>query len=163
MISTCSAMGYLASQRLAERSRLLKLWIWVLELIKTEICFQSRLLPEVFCKVADWCGDPEVGRAFSELAAAVGYGSAREFSDVWQGFVTAEIWRALKPPELQTLRELGTFLGSTGREDQLVKLNACRSLLEQLLQAAETEQRQQTGLYRYFGFAAGVTLVLWLG
>lgn len=163
IIGAGSALGYLAAHSLRERCRLLQLWIWVVEILKTEICFQSRLLPEVLRRVAELVDDPEIGKAFQELAQAVEYGADLDFTGAWRQFAAAPVWRALKPPERGILRELGAFLGSTGREDQLAKLNSCKSQLEQICQIAEADNRKQAGLYRYLGFAAGAALVLWLG
>jgi stage III sporulation protein AB len=163
IIGASSAWGCLAAHRFTERCRLLRVWIWVLEIVKTEIYFQARLLPEVLQKVATLVNDREIGNLFRQLAASVEYGAVVGWTDGWRELLVAACWKSLKPAEKEVLQQLGLFLGSTDRQDQLAKLNTAKFNLEQLLLAATTEERKQVGLYRYLGFAAGAMLVLWLG
>jgi stage III sporulation protein AB len=160
VIIASTVWGCLAAQRLTERCRLLQIWIWVVEIIKTEIYFQSRLLPEVFQKVAVMVNDREIARLFRELAVTAEYGSPVGFAVGWHAMLAQARWKSLKPPEREILRQLGLFLGGTDRRDQLAKLNAGQVHLEQTLTTATAEQRRQVGLYRYLGFAVGATLVL---
>jgi stage III sporulation protein AB len=160
VITASTVWGCLAAQRFTERCRLLQIWIWAVEIIKTEIYFQSQLLPEVFRKVAVMVNDREIARLFAELATTAEYGSPVGFTAGWKVLLAQARWKSLKPPEREILQQLGMFLGGTDRRDQLAKLNAGQVHLEQTLATATTEQRRQVGLYRYLGFAAGATLVL---
>jgi stage III sporulation protein AB len=163
IIGASSAWGFREAQRFTERCRLLRLWLWVVEVLKTEICFQTCLLPEVLQKVAALANDREAGRLFRQLATSVGYGAAGDWADAWQELLDAPHWRSLKAAEKEVLQHLGLFLGGTERQDQLAKLNGVQLSLEQLLQAAVAQEQKQAGLYRYLGFAVGAMLVLWLG
>jgi stage III sporulation protein AB len=163
IIGASSAWGYLAADRFTERRRLLRVWIWVVEIVKTEIYFQARLLPEVLQKVAVLVNDREIGSLFRQLAASVEYGAAVGWADGWRELLAAPRWKCLKAVEKEVLQQLGLFLGGTERQDQLAKLNGAKLSLEQLLLTAVDEERKQVSLYRYLGFAAGAMLVLWLG
>jgi stage III sporulation protein AB len=146
-----------------ERCRLLKVWEWVIEILETEIHFQSRRMPEILRRVGQLMDDPELGRVFTALGSALEYGSDRDLETAWAWFLTQAAWRDLKSGDREVLRQLGTFLGATDRKDQLAKLDSCKIRLERQLQNAETARRKQVGVQRYLGFAAGVILVLWLG
>jgi stage III sporulation protein AB len=163
IIGASLTWGCLAAHRFTERCRLLRVWIWVVEIVKTEIYYQARLLPEVLQKVAVLVNDQEIGSLFRQLAASVEYGAAVGWADGWQELLAADRWRSLKPAEKEVLQQLSLFLGSTQRQDQLAKLTGTKQNLEQLLLAATAEERKQVRLYRYLGFAAGTMLVLWLG
>jgi stage III sporulation protein AB len=163
IIGASSTWGFREAQRFTERCRRLRLWLWVVEVIKTEICFQACLLPEVLQKVAVLANDREAGRLFRQLATSVGYGASVDWAYAWQELLDAPHWRSLKGAEKEVLRHLGLFLGGTERQDQLAKLNGAQLSLEQLLQVAVIQERKQAGLYRYLGFAIGAMLVLWLG
>jgi stage III sporulation protein AB len=160
VIGAATVWGYLAAVRFCERCRLLRIWIWIFEIMKTEIFYQSRLLPEILQKVAGQAGKAEIGRLFRELAADVTYGSAVVWTEAWRKLLAAPRWQNLKEPEREVLEQLGLFLGSTERQDQLEKLNGAKHSLEQILLTATADERKQVGLYRYLGFAIGVMLVL---
>jgi stage III sporulation protein AB len=163
VIGASSAMGFLLAGSYTERCRLLKVWEWVLEILKTEIHFQSRRMPEIFRRVGQLMDDPELGKVFTVLGSALEYGSDQDLETAWSGFLSRAVWRDLQSGDREVLQQLGAFLGATDRKDQLAKLDSCKNRLERQLQNAETARQKQVGLQRYLGFAAGVILVLWLG
>jgi stage III sporulation protein AB len=160
VIGASTAWGCLAALRLAERCRLLRVWIWIMEVAKTEIYYQNQLLPEVFRHIAVLVDDQAIGKLFQRLAADVAYGSAVGWPDAWREMLAASRWKSLKTVEMEVLRQLSLFLGGTGRQDQLAKLTGAKQSLEQILANASAAEQKQAGLYRYLGFAAGVVLVL---
>jgi stage III sporulation protein AB len=163
IIGASSALGFLSAGAYSERCRLLKIWEWVVEIIKTEIHFQSRRLPEIFRRVAQLIDDMELKRLFTTLGSSLEYGSGLDFEFAWAELLSQAAWRDLKPGDLDVLQQLGAFLGATDRQDQLAKLDSCKVRLEQQLRNAETARQKQAGLHRYLGFAGGAILVLWLG
>jgi stage III sporulation protein AB len=163
VIGASSAIGLLLTCPYTERCRLLKLWEWVVEILKTEIQFQSHRMPEVFRRVGQLMDEPELGGIFFGLGSALEYGSDHDLETAWAEFLAQAAWRDLKSDDREILRQLGAFLGATDRKDQLAKLASCQTRLERQLQSAETARRKQVGVCRYLGFAAGVILVLWVG
>ena len=163
VIGASSVIGLLLACPYTERCRLLKIWEWVVEILKTEIHFQSRRMPEIFRRVGQLMDDPELEREFIALGSALEYGSDQGLETAWDGFLAQAAWRDLKSDDREILQQLGVFLGATDRKDQLAKLDSCKTRLERQLQSAETARRKQAGVCRYLGFAAGAVLVLWLG
>jgi stage III sporulation protein AB len=158
--------GFLAglcfSQRLTERCRLLKIWFHSLEIMKAEIHYQNKLLPEVFQRVALLIGDPCFQAVFKELAGLVEFGSGAELSEVWSKTIAQTGSLSLTKSDYVALHELGNYLGSTDREDQCERIKLCQSRLQNNIQIAEIDRDKKINLYRYLGFAAGALLVLFL-
>lgn len=162
MVGASSLMGFRISDRLTGRCRLLKTWLYILEMLMVEIYYQDNLLPEVFAKVARGIDDPVLAQAFEKMAGSVVFGSSLELKEVWRNYPVRSGSYFLKPSDAQILVELGDHLGSTGREDQREKIKRCQSLLQNNLNLAETEKDKKTTLFRYLGFAVGTVLVLFL-
>jgi stage III sporulation protein AB len=163
IIGASSLGGLLLSERLTERCRTIRNWIYVLEMLETEIFYQNYRLPEIFGRVGALLPNRTLGRAFEDLAMKVEFGSEQGVAAAWNGLLN-DLGSAgrLERPERAVLEEFGLYLGATDREDQVRKIRGCRSRLESNLELAEIKAKQRTGLYRYFGFAAGAVVALWL-
>jgi Stage III sporulation protein AB (spore_III_AB). len=162
IISISTLTGFFFSQKFSERCRLLKLWLQILEIFQTEICFEAQRLPEVFRRTAALLDDRNFSHAFIRLASSLEFGSDEDFEAAWQYFLTQTGMGILHNNDYLALNELGNYLGSTDRSDQMTKLNTCRATLALNVQKAESEQNKRARIYRYLGFAAGVIIVLWL-
>lgn len=162
ILGACSAAGFGMARRLNERCRLLQLWLRIIEIFKAEIYYQSRLLPEVFRRAADLCGDPAMTEELRRLADSIGYGTAFDIGMIWRDFLRKSGGDILATGDIIILTDLGNYLGGTGREDQGSKLEFCKLALKHNLQLAEAERDRKTGLFRYTGFAVGAVLVLLL-
>ena len=162
IIGISTMAGFFYSQRFTERCKLLSLWLRIIEIFETEIYFESRRLPEVFSKTASLLQERRFSRAFDELISSLNFGADQDFTNAWSFFLAETGVGVLSNEDYQVLEELGNYLGSTNREDQLVKLKSCRASLTRNLQAAEDERNKQSRIYRYLGFAIGAITVLWL-
>ena len=162
IIGTSTLAGFFFGQKFSERCQLLKLWLRILDIFQTEIYFEARRLPDVFRKAASLLNDRYFSNSFDSLASSLEFGSDRDFGEVWQYFLAQTGLGILHKNDYLVLNELGNYLGSTDRSDQLAKLNTCRSGLAMKLQTAELEQSKRTRIYRYLGFTMGAIIVLWL-
>jgi stage III sporulation protein AB len=162
VIGASSLLGFGLSNRLIGRCRLLKIWLYALEILKVEIYYQDNLLPTVFDKIARGIDDPDLVQSFQKLAQSVTFGSGAEIQEVWRNYPVRAASGYLTPNDIQILDELGSYLGSTDREDQSEKIKCCQSRLQNNLHLAEADQRKKLNLFRYLGFAGGMVLVLFL-
>ena len=161
IIGVSSLGGFIWAEKLSDRCELLKEWLRVLELLQTEIYYQGRLLPEIFRRVSENGSASYLGEMFRKAADQLEFGSGRGVADVWEGLALARSG-LLQAADLRALLELGGYLGSTDRCDQLNKIKACKAHLELQLREAEQKRTMKTSLYRYLGFALGAAVVLWL-
>ncbi|NLY73887.1 MAG: hypothetical protein GX075_01110 [Firmicutes bacterium] len=159
IIGTSSMIGFMLAERLKERCRLLRVLIRLLNILKTEINYRSGLLAEVFTRAARVVGDGKIGGYLRRIAVNSEYGSDYNFVELWDGFLHEKGMAPLSEEDIEILKELGNYLGCTGREDQLQKIAIAQARLESNLEAADLDQMRLVRLYRYFGFAAGAVLV----
>ncbi len=161
LIGATSMLGFLGAQTLSERCRLLQAWLRILERLSTEINYQARRLPDIFAKIAVLTEDAKLASSFEHLAKQLDYGNGVTVVELWSEILRKQS-RILKLNDLTILNELGNYLGTTDRQDQLEKLQLCQARLRQNLESANEQQQRQAGIYRYLGFAMGSIIVLWL-
>lgn len=159
VIGTSTLTGFLMAERLNERSRLLRLILRLLNIIKTEIGYHSGLLAEVFQKAAQMINDPPIALSLDKIAQNIGFGSDYNIAELWEEFINEKGMAVLLKEDRAILKELGAYLGSTEREDQVARIEAARAGLRLNLEAADSDRARRVRLYRYFGFAAGAVLV----
>ncbi|NLW45899.1 MAG: hypothetical protein GXY86_00950 [Firmicutes bacterium] len=159
VIGTSTLIGFLMAERLNERSRLLRLLLRLLNIIKTEIGYHSGLLTEVFQKAAQLINDPKLTLSLAKIAQNIGFGSDYNITELWEGFINEKTMTALIKDDRAVLKELGVYLGSTDRQDQVARIEGARAGLQLNLEAADLERVKGVRLYRYFGFAVGAVLV----
>lgn len=162
IIGTSTLMGFLMAERLNERCRMLRLLLRLLNIIKTEIGYHSGLLAEVFQKAARLINDPQVAVALRKIAENIGFGSDYNITELWEEFLNDQGMTSLSQEDRGVLEELGAYLGSTDREDQMARIEGVCLRLQLNLEAADLEKTKRVRLYRYFGFAAGAVLVCML-
>ncbi len=162
VIAASSLTGLLMAERLAERCRKLRQWLQILELLQTEIYYHNDLLPEVLARIAVTVPDRSLAERLVQLAQRLSFGSEYSVAEAWT-ILTGQLAAAgMEPSDNRILQELGQYLGSTERTDQMQKIKACQNRLEGNLARAEQESERRTRIYRYLGFAAGAIIVLWL-
>ncbi len=162
VIAASSLTGLLMAERLAERCRKLRQWLQILELLQTEIYYHNDLLPEVLARIAATVPDRFLADRLTQLAQQLSFGSEYSVAEAWT-ILTEQLTAAgMHPADCRILQELGQYLGSTERTDQMQKIKACQNRLEGNLARAEQEMERRTRIYRYLGFAAGAIIVLWL-
>lgn len=159
LIGTSTFVGFVMAERLNERSRLLRLLIRLLKILRTEIGFHSGLLAEVFLRASQVIHDPQMAASLEKIARNIGFGSDFNIGELWDNFITSPEMGALIKEDIGVLKELGAYFGSTDRMDQIERIEAARHRLEINLEAADLDRGKQVRLYRYFGFAAGAAMV----
>ncbi len=162
VIGTSTLMGYIMAERLNERSRLLRILIRLLNILKTEIGYHSGLLADVFHKAAQVINDHNISLSLEKVAQNIGFGSDYNIAELWESLLNEQGMAALSKEDTAVLKELGAYLGSTDREDQVSKIEAACAGLEINLKMADSDIVKRVRLYRYFGFAAGAVLVCML-
>jgi stage III sporulation protein AB len=154
--------GFLCAERMAQRCRMLRQWLRILEMLATEIYYHSDLLPQILDRIAATVNEKNLEVEFRRMARTIAFGADSSVAEAWTALVTGLLPEKLRPEDGQVLLELGSYLGVTDREDQVKKIRTCQSRLEGNLAGAELEVKKRTNLYRYLGFAAGAIVVLWL-
>lgn len=162
IIGTSTLTGAIIAERLLERSRLLRVLLRLLNVLKTEIGFHSRLLGDVFHKAAQVVNHRDMTISLEKIAKNIGFGSDYDLAELWEGFINENEMSALLTEDKVILKELGVYLGSTDREDQTARIETARIRLESNLEIADFNIARRVKLYRYFGFAAGAVLVCML-
>ncbi len=162
IIGISTAAGFVYGQKFITRCYILKLWLRIIDIFQTEIYYEARRLPDVFQRAGFLIKDRCFEKAFSKLAESLQFGTSEDFQTNWHLFLRETGEGVFAKEDYLVLTELGNYLGSTNREDQLAKLKTCQASLMVNLQSAECEQRKRTRLYRYLGFAIGAIVVLWL-
>lgn len=162
LVGAGSWWGYTVSNRFISRCELLKNWLSILEMLKTEIYYSTSFLPQIFMKLAKFISREELKQPIAKLAEATGYGSEEDLNEIWEHFLQEPVFCSLKQSDLLILRELGNYLGRTDRFNQLERIDYCREKLKLCLAEAEAECLKNVNLYRYLGFALGSLVVLLL-
>lgn len=159
VIGTSTLTGFIMAERLNERSRMLRVLIRLLNVLKTEIGYHSGLLAEVFYRAAQMINHPKIAVSLEKIARNIGFGSDFNIAELWEGFLNEKIMVALLKEDIAILKEMGAYLGSTDREDQIQRIETARAGLELNLEMANLDITRRVRLYRYFGFASGAVLV----
>ncbi|BAF59348.1 MAG: stage III sporulation protein AB [Pelotomaculum sp.] len=131
-----------------------------LQMLETEIAYGASQLPEAFSRVAGCCEEaaaPLFRRAAAELSAMSGITAAEAWEKSLAGYYPGT---ALKPRDLSILRNLGSSLGISDRNDQIKHLNLAKEQIELEAVAAEAEASRNVKLWSYLGFLAGLAAVL---
>ncbi len=158
VIGTTTTAGFVMAERLNERSRSLRVLIRLLNILKTEIGYRSGLLAEVFDRAAQMINHPQIAVPLKKISQNIGFGSDFNITDLWDGFINEKGMAALLKEDITILKEMGAYLGSTDREDQIKRIETARVGLELNLENADLDKAKRVRLYRYFGFAAGAML-----
>jgi stage III sporulation protein AB len=107
-------------------------------------------------------GEVGIAAPFAGLAEQIRFGSEHGVAESWDQMTNRPEFKCLQPGDKEAIRELGVFLGSTDRIDQMLKITQCQEKLKLGLIRAEDDCVKRIGLYRYLGFAAGAVAVLLL-
>lgn len=161
IIGATSMAGFVWAERLSDRCELLKSWLRLLDILQTEIGYQTRMLPEIFLQMAQLSYDDYLGESLRKCAGELKFGSGKGVAEVWEQLVFSRA-EFLTNGDLEILLGLGNYLGSTDRADQVNRIKVCMANLELNLKEAESKKKTKSNLYRYLGFACGAVVVLWL-
>lgn len=162
IIGAMTIAGFNIAERYIRRCRLLKIWIYIMDILRTEIFYHARMLPEVFDEIAVFTEEYGLDDVFKDLAKCVEYGSENNLAQAWKSLLKEDRFRFLHANDFMVLYEIGNFIGTSDRQDQLQHIEACRERLRLNLDQAEIEQKKNVGIFRYLGFAVGTVVVLFI-
>ncbi|MGI6648367.1 MAG: stage III sporulation protein SpoIIIAB [Bacillota bacterium] len=156
--------GWFIGFSIAEKYRLRPVQLRSLQsgllMLQTEISYTATPLPEALSQVAERC-DLSVRELFK--------GTAQKLM-TRQGFTAAEAWNmtlkdwqlrvALIPSDVNILRNLGSVLGTSSREEQEKHLLLAREQLRQEEIKAEQERNKNETLWKYTGVLTSLLIVI---
>ncbi len=131
-----------------------------LQMLETEIAYGSTHLPEAMSMVASRCDSsiaPIFIRAASELTSMTGATAAEAWEVSLSSFSPGS---ALKQQDISILRNFGSSLGISDREDQIKHLRLASEQIGMENAAAEEEAVRNVKLWSYLGFLCGLMIVL---
>lgn len=160
VVAASGLTGMAVAGNYSRRLRELRSLRSALQVLETEIAYGATPLKEALAQVSDR-SDQFIGPLFSR--------AADELSDM-SGVTASEAWEralnyyypstALKPQDLFILRNLGSSLGVSDREDQLKHLQLAMEQIGRETIVAEEEAARNVKMWSYLGFLGGLMLVL---
>lgn len=162
VVAGCATAGFLKAAELRDRPRQLRSLQLSVNLLATEIGNLATPLPQALEMAAEATRSP-VALLWATAAAKLKSGTGSPFAVVWeQSHAQIAPYLALEDDDWQVLQGLGTFLGRSDRNDQVVQLRLVSTKLAELEQQAREKQERLARLYQYAGWAVGLGLCLFL-
>lgn len=152
--------GFVRARQFAERPKQIRQLVHALGRLSTEISYGSTPLPEALRKLAQICGRP-LDSLFALAAERLTHDKSVTVREAWTEAIDHISGQtSMKAPELEVLRQLGTTLGISDREDQLKHLALASSQLMQEEVEAREEQSRYEKLSRSLGVLGGALIVV---
>lgn len=159
ILAACGGFGALVAGRYRQRPRDLHGLRTLLGHLETEIRYASPL-PDALRGVAGRVPG-SAGRLAAAAAERLTGGRGLTATEAWAAGVAAVDpdtgWCAA---DRDTLLDLGSALGASGRDDQLRHLRLCCARLESLEAEAGASGERQARLWLYLGFLTGIGLLI---
>ena len=160
IIASCGMAGLLKARIYTRRPNELRCLQSALQILETEIAYAASPLAKAFHSVAVCC----------EKKVAVLFRSASQELLSMSGQTAGEAWdkalavfypqTALSQSDLSILRNFGSTLGISDREDQIKHLRLTQEQLKAETDKAEEEAGRNAKIWNYFGFFGGIVAVL---
>lgn len=160
VVAASGLTGIAVAGNYSRRPRELRSLQSALQVLETEIAYGATPLLEAMRLVAVR-SDQAAGKLFSGTAALLSHMSGMTASEAWEK--SLEFYypaTALKPQDLFILRNLGSSLGVSDREDQIKHLQLAMEQIRRETAAAEEEASRNVKMWSYLGFLGGLMLVL---
>ena len=130
------------------------------QMLETEIGYGATPLKEALSQVAARC-DRTVAPLFGGVAGMLSESRGTTAAEAWlKSMERCYPETALKPQDLSILRDLGSSIGISGREDQMKHLRLAMERIGREITAAEEEAARNVKLWSYLGFLGGLMAVL---
>lgn len=160
LIVSSAGLGYVASQTLEDRLRIitdLRSGLWVLE---TEISFGATPL----CSALERVRDTIPGKASSIFDTAAMALRAKKGITAQEALVTALMKSKnampIAPPEIEILQTLSSNIGGSDANDQIRHIRLATERLRLLEEKVALSVEKNSRLYRLLGLLGGVALAL---
>lgn len=153
----CSAVGFTAASELKREQDLLRAFTASLALLRFEIGYRARSLPEIFSKASQSAPEPLSG-FFCRLAGTVSESPGENLS----AHIKASLLSSgtLPKPICEALEYLGGSLGGTDTETQLHTISLCENMISTAERELHQEFCQRGRARRTLGVCAGAVLAI---
>ncbi len=161
MVVAASGLGGIAvAGNYSRRPKELRSIRSALQMLETEISYGATHLQEALNLVAERC-DKNVSLIFSGTAAVLSARTGATAAQAWEKSINSYYREAaLKAQDLSILRNLGSSLGISDREDQIKHLRLAMEQISNECFKAEEEAARNVKLWSYLGFLSGFLVVI---
>lgn len=151
--------GFVQAAYFANRPKQLRQLRYGLQRLETEIVYGLTPLPRAMGRVGEQVPEP-VGRLFRDAAASLREEGA-DARECWSRALDANWDRlSLRKPELETLRQFGSSLGISDKEDQTKHLRLTMQQLQAEEEQASEDRRRYEKMWRNLGVLGGALIVV---
>lgn len=161
MVVAASGLGGIAvAGNYSRRPKELRSIRSALQMLETEISYGATHLQEALSLVAERC-DKNVAYIFNKTAAELSARTGSTATQAWEKSINGYYREsALKAQDLSILRNLGSSLGISDREDQIKHLHLAMEQIGNESFRAEEEAARNVKLWSYLGFLSGFLAVI---
>ena len=160
IVSTCGMAGLLKARNYTRRPKELRYLQSALQILETEIAYAASPLVKAFHSVAACC-EKNVAGLFRSASYELLRMSGQTAGEAWdKALAVFYPQTALTQSDLSILRNFGSTLGISDREDQIKHLRLTQEQLKAEIEKAEEEAGRNAKIWNYFGFFGGIVAVL---
>ena len=159
VISSTTIMGFVYSRVYGQRVRQLRDMQYALNMLESEIVYNSTPLTSALCTVAGKCSS--VGKLFNTIADILKSKKCETISDAFNMAIDInknELY--FEDEETALINSFLQSIGSSDLENQKKNFNITVKKLESFEKTAEESKSKNEKLYKYLGLSAGVLIVI---
>jgi len=155
-----TAIGFVQAASYINRSKQLRMLIYALQRLETEINYGQTLLPTALRKSSEGIEQPLSG-LFTQTAQLLDESKELSMQEAWQQSIES-IWgrTALRQREKDVLLRMGTVLGMSDSEDQQKHLQLAQLQLKSEEEQAVQEQHRYANMWRSLGTLGAILIVI---
>lgn len=155
-----TAIGFVQAASYVNRSKQLRMLIYALQRLETEINYGQTLLPDALNKSSEGIEQP-LRMLFTETAKLLEESKEMSMQEVWQQSIET-IWgrTALREREKDVLLRMGAVLGMSDAVDQQKHLQLAQLQLKSEEEQALQEQQRYANMWRSLGTLGSILIVI---
>ncbi|MCM3633178.1 MULTISPECIES: stage III sporulation protein SpoIIIAB [Paenibacillus] len=155
-----TAIGFVQAASYVNRSKQLRLLIYSLQRLETEINYGQTFLPTALIKSSEGMEQP-LSKIFTETAQLLEDSKELSMQEAWQQTIE-NVWghTALRQREKDVLLRMGTVLGMSDAEDQQKHLQLAQLQLKSEEEQAVMEQQRYANMWRSLGTLGAILIVI---
>lgn len=159
VIASCTGVGFRIARDYRERPRQLRALTQAIRLLESEIEYTVTPLPQALLRVGRRSQLP-ISHLFSSAAKHLRAGNVTVEQAFLEAIAATRAQVALKPADLDVLREFGQTLGTSDRITQVQQIKVLLTHLERLTAEAREGQQRNERLWQYLGVITGLVIVI---
>ena len=160
IVASCGMAGLLKARVYIRRPSELRALRSALQILETEIAYAASPLAKAFQTVAA-CSENNVADLFKAASQELLRMSGQTAGEAWdKALAVFYPQTALTHSDLSILRNFGSTLGISDREDQIKHLRLTQEQLKAETEKADEEAGRNAKIWNYFGFFGGIVAVL---